>query len=106
MTKVFISYVHENIDLARKLFMQLKTIPNIEPWLDKECISPGLRWRPAIRKEIRESRFFIALISKRCATKRGFFQTEMKEALDILSEFPEDQIFIIPVRLENCDIPS
>lgn len=103
---MFISYVHEDIDAAKKLYRELKSVPYIDPWLDKECLLPGLRWRPAIRKAIRESRFFICMLSKNSATRRSFFQREMKEALDILSEFPEGQIFLIPIRVEECDIPS
>ena len=103
---MFISYVHEDIEAARKLYRQLKRVPYVDPWFDKECLLPGLRWHPAIRKAIRESRFFICLLSKNSAGKRGFFQTEMKEALEILSEFPQDQIFVIPIRLEECDVPS
>jgi len=106
MTKIFISYVHEDINDARKLYEKLKPVSNLEPWFDKECLLPGMKWRPAIRKAIRESRFFIALLSKRSVTKRGFFQKEISEALDILNEFPEDQIFLIPIRLEECDPPS
>lgn len=106
MVKLFISYVHEDIEAAKKLYRQLKCVPYVDPWFDKECLLPGLRWYPAIRKAIRESRFFICLLSKNSASRRGFFQREMKEALEILSEFPEDQIFFIPIRLEECDVPS
>lgn len=104
MTKVFISYAHEDLDAARKLYEGLKSVPGIDPWFDKECLLPGMRWYPAIRKAIRESKFFIALLSKRSTTKRGFFYKEMNDALAILEEFPEDQIFFIPIRLEECNL--
>jgi len=67
---------------------------------------PGMRWEPAIRRAIRESEFFLALLSEKSVTKRGYVQKERKDALDILDEFPEDQVFFIPIRLENCQLPS
>lgn len=105
MKKVFISYAKEDYEAAQKLYAQLKSVPNIDPWFDKECLKPGLRWRPAIRKEIRESEFFIALFSKNSSARRGFVHTELNEALEILKETPEGQIFLIPIRLEECDPP-
>jgi len=106
MTQVFISYAHEDVNVATKLYDELKSIPGIEPWLDKKSLLPGMRWKPAIRKAIRESRFFIALLSNHSVAKKGYFQKELNDALDILTEFPEDKIFLIPVRLEPCEPPS
>ncbi len=31
------------------------------------------------------------------------FQKELKQAFDILAEHPQDGIFIIPVRLDDCN---
>lgn len=39
-------------------------------------------------------------------TKRGYVQRERKGALDILDEFPEDNIYYIPIRLEECQFSS
>jgi hypothetical protein len=106
MVKVFISYAHEDITAAMKLYEKLKCISGVEPWLDKKCLTPGIRWKPAIRKAIRESRFFVALLSEHSIVKKGFFQKELSDALEILNEFPEDQTYLIPVRLEACNPPS
>jgi hypothetical protein len=106
MVKVFISYANEDLAHARGLYNDLKEVPNVEPWLDKECLPPGMKWRPAIRREIRNSRFFIRLISKTSIEKKGHGQTELKQALEILDEFPDNKIFIIPIRLEECEIPE
>jgi hypothetical protein len=106
MKQVFISYAREDIKAARKLYRVLQAVPGIEPWFDEVSLSPGMKWEPAIRKAIRESAFFLALLSKRSVTKRGYVQKERKDALDVLDEFPEDQIFFIPIRLEDCELPS
>ena len=64
-----------------------------------------MRWRPAIRKAIRESNFFIALLSRKSVSSRGVRHVELREALDVLDEFPDDQVFLIPARLDECRVP-
>jgi hypothetical protein len=64
---------------------------------------PGMRWRPAIRKAIREANYFLALLSRQSNSRRSFIHKEMREALDMLDEFPEDHTFVIPVRLDDCE---
>ncbi len=104
MTKVFTSYAREDLEAARKLYDELKSVHSVDPWFDEKCLLPGMKWRPAIRKAIRELQFFIALLSKSSTTKKGFVQKEMTDALAILDEFPEDKIFLIPIRLEECNV--
>ncbi len=105
ITKVFISYAKEDCIAAEKLYRDLKAVPNIEAWFDKECLKPGMKWPPAIRKAIRESEFFIALFSKNSSNRRGFVNTELNQALEILNQMPEGKIYLIPIRLEECDPP-
>ena len=100
--KVFISYGKEDYDSARRIYDELKKA-GAEVFLDTESILPGQRWRQAIKKGIKESNFFIALLSSRTVTRRGYVQKEIKEALDVLDEFPEEEIYIIPVRLDPCE---
>jgi hypothetical protein len=105
MQRVFISYARRDFDFARRLFNELRVIDNVEPWLDKECLLPGASWKPAIRKAIRESNYFLALISSHSVSGKGFRNTELAQALEILKEFPPDQIFLIPARLDECEMP-
>jgi macrodomain Ter protein organizer (MatP/YcbG family) len=55
----------------------------------------------AIRDAILTSTHFIALISEHSVNKRSFVQKELAHALEILAEFPPDQIFLVPVRLDS-----
>jgi len=36
----------------------------------------------------------------------GFFQKELKLALDTAAEKPEGTIFIIPIRIDHCEVPE
>jgi hypothetical protein len=101
---VFISYAHEDSLHADRLYNNLKQA-NLLPWRDKDAIKAGLNWKIAIRKAIKNSRYFIPLFSSKSVGKIGYIQKEFKYALDIFDTFPESQIYLIPARLDDCQIP-
>ena len=104
MPQVFISYAKEDIEMAKKLRNHLHDA-GVSTWLDVFDLRPGERWRNVIRKEIKKCSYFIALISNKSVGKRGFVQKELREAISIAEEFPQDEIFIIPVRINECIPP-
>jgi len=103
MLKIFLSYAHEDYNYAKRLYDFFNAIPAVDVWFDKECILPGQKWELEIRKAIRASRFFLLLLSKRSTEKKGFYQREIREALKVLEEFPDNEIFLVPVRLDDCE---
>jgi len=100
--QVFISYAREDYKIARKLFDDLRRA-GLNPWLDTEALMAGQDWRVTISQAIRESLFFLALLSSNSVSKRGFVQKELKIALELLDELPENELFIIPVLLDQCE---
>ena len=48
----------------------------------------------------------MACLSNRSVSKRGYVQKELKTALDILDQMPEDELFLMPVRLSACRVPE
>jgi formylglycine-generating enzyme required for sulfatase activity len=98
---VFISYAREDLEDARKLYNDLKRA-GANPWLDTESLLPGQRWKVEIRRAIRENRYFLAVLSSNSVSRRGYVHKEVAEALELLGEFPESEIFIIPARLDDC----
>ncbi len=104
-TKIFISYAKGDIETARRLYSDLESV-GAAPWMDEEDLLPGQVWGTEITRAIRESRFFIALLSSHSVSKRGFFHTELKKALKILDQFPPDEIFFIPSRIDGCELPD
>lgn len=99
--KIFLSYAKEDKGAARRLCRALRR-EDLEVWFDEDSLVGGQKWFTAITKAIEESDFFIALLSDASVTKRGVVQKEIRKALDVLATLPEDQIFIIPVRLTEC----
>ncbi len=98
---VFISYASEDVDAALKLYIDLKAA-GARPWIDRKDLKAGQRWPRAIEEAISHSRYFIALLSSRSIDKRGYVQKEVRKAIDALKEFPDHDIFIIQVRLDDC----
>ena len=66
----------------------------------------GEDWNRSIRQAIRSSDFILVCMSARSVNKRGYFQREIKMALDLWEEKLEDDIYLIPVRLEDCQCPE
>src|SRR5687768_13028205 len=109
MTKpvaVFISYASEDFARVESLYEKLADMEQVKPWMDKKDLLAGQKWEPSIWKAIRRADFFIICLSNRATTKRGFLQREINEALKIWEEKLEDDIYLVPVRLEPCNVPA
>jgi hypothetical protein len=103
--KVFISYAHEDEEEARKIYRQLGDY-GFHCWLDKEALLPGNDWDREIRRAISNTDFIIIVVSRKVHGKRGYIQREIRMALDMAKEIPAGQAYLIPVRIEDCDIPE
>ncbi len=102
--KVFISYAREDATMVRQFNADIES-NGFLTWFDEKDLLLGQNWRVVIPKEIRKSDFFIFMLSTRSVTKRGYVQAEQKIAMDVLDEMPESDIFIIPVRIDDCEVP-
>ena len=103
--KVFISYAKEDYLFAEKLYNFLAE-NNFNPWLDKKGILPGQNWDYVIKKSLREANYVILLLSDISVQKRGYVQREFKLALEYFEEKLEDDIYLIPLKINDCEIPQ
>ena len=101
---VFLSHANEDKPTIRNLCQHLKD-DGFDPWLDEERILPGQDWQLEIEHAMRSSDIILVNFSQKSLIKEGYFQREYKRALDYQEEKPEGTIFVIPVRLDNCEIP-
>ena len=104
MISVFISYASEDFDDAKKL-QKFLINHGYSVWLDRDNILPGEKWKDAIERGLNNAHFIIPCLSTKSVSKRGFVQREMRFAIDKADEFFDDDIFIVPVKFEPCDIP-
>lgn len=78
----------------------------MDPWLDEEALLPGQEWELEIKKAVRYSDIVIICLSEEAVNKTGYVQNEIRIALEVANQKPEGEIFIIPLRLEACEIPD
>ncbi len=102
----FICYSKDNLTLVRDFSAYLKKESWIDPWFDEEDLLPGEKWQASVVEAVRQSHAVIILLSKEAVANEGFFHKELNLALDTANEKPEDTIFIIPVRLDDCTVPQ
>lgn len=103
--KVFLCHASGDKNTIRELYHNLKG-DGFEPWLDEEDLLPGQEWSKEISKAVRSSDVVLVCLSKNAVSKRGYVHKEIKIALDVADEQPEGVIFLIPARLDECDVPD
>ncbi len=103
--RIFLCHGSEDKEAVRQLHAKLKA-SGMRPWLDEVNIEPGTEWDESIRNAVKESHILLAILSKRSTAKAGYVQKEIRFALDRAEEMPEGRVYIIPVLLEECEIPS
>ncbi len=103
-SRVFIAYVEEDAFSARRLYAALEDA-GLQPWLDKEKLMPGQNWPRSIERAIEVADFFVPCFSNRAVGKRGTFHSELRYAMDCARRLPLDDVFVMPVRLDNCEVP-
>jgi hypothetical protein len=102
--QVFIAYVVEDRQEAERLYDTLESA-GFAPWMDTRKLLPGQNWPRAIESAIEASEFFVACFSSNSVGKKGGFQAEIRYALDCARQLPLDQVFVAPVRLDDCPVP-
>jgi len=107
MYDVFISYKHKegqhqkDADFARKLYQKLTEL-DIKCFIDHECIGSGKPWGQEIENSLVASSFFVMIMTQKYfASKMCFMEYEMA-----IPRHYNDDLCIIPVLLEACDIPE
>lgn len=100
--KVFLCHAHADRDAVRALYTRL-TNDGVDAWLDKEKLLPGQDWKFEIENAVHEADVVVVCLSKQFNLE-GFRQREVRWALDKAMEKPEGEIFIIPARLEECNM--
>jgi len=104
MARIFLSYARDDVRPVR-LIREFLIAMGYEAWLDIYNLPPGSVFDVEIAKEIKRSDYVIVCLSCHSVDHRGFVQREMRLALEEFSMIPEGRIFLIPVRLDACEVP-
>lgn len=104
--RVFLCHASQDKPIVRKMYHHLVVQEWIDPWLDEQKLLPGQDWETEIGKAIEISDAVIVCLSKHSVIKEGYIQKELRKVLDVANEKPEGTIFVIPLRLDDCDVPK
>ena len=102
---IFLIYAHGDKETVRKLHQRIAR-DGINAWMDAQNLQPGQDWQHEIRRAILKSDLILVCLSHAFNKQPGYRHEELKIALEKAKLLDEDKIFIIPVRLEECDMPE
>ncbi len=102
---VFLIHAHSDRDVVHKLYARIVN-DGVNVWLDAKKLQPGQDWQNEIRSALLRCDVVIVCLSQGFNKQQGYRHEELKLALEKANFVPDEQVFIIPVRLEKCDMPE
>ena len=103
--RVFLLHARQDEESVRRLYQRLLK-EGVDIWLDQEKLLPGQDWGHEILKAIHRSDVVIACLSKQFNKQGGYRHEELRIALEKAASLPEGSTFLIPARLERCEMPE
>jgi len=103
--RVFLCHTAADKPSVRKLYQNIRKL-GAEVWFDEKSLLPGQDWNAEIQGAIRNSDLVLVCLSTRAVNRVGYLQKEIRYALDYADEQPEGSVYVVPVKLEECDVPS
>lgn len=102
---IFLLHAHADREFVLKLFQRMQK-EGVDAWLDSERLVPGQDWRSEIRNALLKCEVVVVCLSRAFDQKQGYRHEELKLALEKANLLPVDEVFIIPARLEECEVPE
>ena len=97
---IFISYAR--LDQQKvSLFVDRLEEQGFDVWVDYQRLKPGQNWNFEIERALGKATFVVSFVSKLSYDRRGYLQRELRLALDKLTEKLIDDIYLIPVLLDD-----
>jgi hypothetical protein len=102
---IFLIHAHSDRETVHKLYQRLVR-DGLNVWLDAERLQPGQDWQNEIRTALLKCDAVIVCLSHAFDRQKGYRHEELKLALEKANFLPGDEVFIVPVRLEECEVPK
>lgn len=103
--RVFLLHARQDEKRVRRLYQRLVK-EGADVWLDQVKLRPGEDWALEIQKAIYTSDVVIACLSEQFNRQGGYRHEELRIALERATSLPEGVPFLIPARLETCELPE
>ena len=102
--RVFLAHSRTHMAAVRELYHRLKS-EGFAPWLDEVDLLPGQPWQEEISRAIRAADVVLVCLSRTSVTNEEYLQKEVRLALDLEEERPEGATLLIPVKMEEVEVP-
>ena len=102
---VFLCHSSTDKPMVRELYHHLDAEGWIDTWLDEEKLFPGEDWNYEIEKAVEKADVIVVFLTRTSVTKEGYVQREIRMVLDLAQYKPDGTVYIIPLRLEECEPP-
>jgi len=104
---IFLSYATPDRERVIEVYNFLINNGYPDVWIDSEKILPGQNWDFEIKRNLQKADIVIAFFSHNSVGRRGYVQREMKLMLKNLEEKLMDDIYIIPIKIdEDVEAPE
>lgn len=103
--RIFIIYNHKDMNSAHELVKKLRDA-GYNPWWDQEEIVPGQRIVDSVSNGLLSSAVALLLVSKNLDYEKGILAVELKTALATMRSKDESFSPVIPIRLDDSEVPS
>ena len=103
--RVFLCHSSHDKVIVNEVYKLLDAQGWIDPWLDTKKLIPGMDWNMEIEKAVESSHIVLVFLTNNSVNKEGYIQRELRLVLDVALNMAEDTIFVIPLRLEDCELP-
>jgi len=103
--RVFLLHARRDEKKVHRLYLRLVK-EGADVWLDQEKLLPGQDWAYEIRKAIHSSDIVIACLSGQFNRQGGYRHEELRIAVEKAASLFRGSTFLIPVRLDACDLPD
>lgn len=97
---VFLSYASPDRDRVLEWYDALSS-KGLEVWMDKRRLKGGQNWDLEIKRALQKAAIIIVFLSENSVDRRGYAQREIKVALDQARDKLIDDIYLIPVMLDD-----
>ncbi len=104
----FLCYAKEDFQEAQRVYFDLLSY-NINVWMNEKFLLPGQKWQSIVKNSMRKCEFFLLLFSSKSSNKGNklrYFNSEINEAIRKYKKCNDEDIYIIPVRIDECDFPN
>ncbi len=105
MKDIFLCHSKKDRDQAIKIKTELENF-GYSVWFDEDDILPGQIWEQKIKNSIEEALIVMVCLSSNWVNAKSYAHKELRTALEVMYEYPEDKIFIIPIKFDDCPIPE